>query len=284
MKNIAYYNGTVGLIEEIHIPMNDRVVYFGDGVYEAAYVRNHRIFAINDHLDRFYRSASLISIDLKIARDKLQEILQSLVDRIESGGEAVLYWQLSRGTAPRSHIFPNPPAEPNLLAYVKPYSTEPMNKKIKLLSVEDERFFFCHIKTLNLLPNVLASQKAAEAGCEEAVFHRGETVTEGSHSNISILKNGTLRTAPLSKYILPGTVRKQLLEYCRTAGIPVDETSFSLDELRNADEIIVTSSTSLIRSAGILDGQPVGGKAQELFDKISGAYAARLDDEVGPLR
>jgi len=280
MNNIAYYNGKTSSIEEMTIPMNDRVIYFGDGVYEAVYVRNHKPFALYDHLDRFYNSCRMMSIDFYMNRDELTAAMQSLINQVDTDDECMLYWQATRGTAPRNHVFPNPSVKPNLLAYVIPKSIPPMKNRVKLILVEDRRFFFCNIKTLNLIPNVLASQKAAEAGCDEAIFHRGEIVTECSHGNISIIKNGALKTAPLNNLILAGTVRKHLLEFCSTNGIHVDETAFTIAELTDADEVIVSSTTTMIRAACEIDGQPVGGKATELVDKIQNGYLERIGREL----
>jgi len=280
MNNIAYYNGKTGPIDEMTIPMNDRVVYFGDGVYEVAYVKNHKPFALYDHLDRFYNSCRMMSIDFYMTREELTELVQSLIDQIDTDEECILYWQCSRGTAPRKHYFPNPPVKPNLLAYVKPLAIPPMKNRIKLLTVEDLRFFYCNIKTLNLIPNVFASQKAEEAGCNEAIFHRGDMVTECSHGNISIIKNGALKTAPLNNLILPGTVRKHLLEFCNANGIPVDETAFTIAEMMDADEVIVTSTTTMMRAACEIDGQPVGGKLPELVEKIQNGYIERINGEL----
>jgi D-alanine transaminase len=155
-----------------------------------------------------------------------------------------------------------------------------MSQKLKLITYEDERYLYCNIKTLNLLPNVLASQKAAEAGCNEAVFHRGDIVTECAHSNISILKGGVLRTAPLTKYILPGTVRKQMLELARENDIPIDETAFTLSELLNADEVIVTSTTLMIHGTESIDGKAVGGKDAATLGLLQDAYMRRVDREL----
>lgn len=153
---------------------------------------------------------------------------------------------------------------------------------MKLISVEDQRFFFCNIKTLNLIPNVLASEEAYQAGCDEAVFHRGDRVTECAHSNVSILKDGVLQTAPLDNLILPGIARKHIIEHCKILGIPVKEEPFTLQELKDADEIIVSNSGCLCGSANLLDGQPVGGKASELLQKLQNSLTEQLIKETTP--
>jgi D-alanine transaminase len=139
---------------------------------------------------------------------------------------------------------------------------------MKLITLEDTRFFHCNIKTLNLIPNVIANQRSAEAGCDEAVFHRGERVTECGHSNVHILKNGVFHTAPADNLILPGITRAHVIGVCRRLGIPVDETPFTLSGLFNADEVIVTSAGTLCTPASHIDGKPVGGKAADLLNRI----------------
>ena len=139
---------------------------------------------------------------------------------------------------------------------------------IKLITVEDTRFFHCDIKTLNLIPNVMAAQLTKEAGCDEAVFPRGDRVTECAHSNVSIIENGVFVTAPTDNLILPGIARANLIKACRALGIPVSETPFTLDRLMNADEVIVSSSGSFCLSASHIDGRPVGGKRGDLLEAL----------------
>ena len=154
---------------------------------------------------------------------------------------------------------------------LKPAGTPNLSEKIRLITVEDTRFFHCNIKTLNLIPSVMASQKAKEHGCQEAVFHRGDRVTECSHSNCHILKDGRLITAPLDNLILPGIARAHLLRICERLGVPVDERPFTLAELFAADEVLVTSSSKFCMSACEIDGKPAGGKAPELVAKLQAA-------------
>ena len=146
--------------------------------------------------------------------------------------------------------------------------------------MEDIRFKLCHIKTLNLIPSVLANQRATEQNCHEAVFHRGERVTECAHSNISILKDGVLRTAPTDELILPGITRKHLLELARELGIAVTEEPFTMAELMDADEVIVTSSSALGVRAESIDGIPVGGKDPQRLKQLQEAYLEKFRRET----
>lgn len=265
MKNVGYYNGTYDEIEKMTVPMNDRVHFFGDGVYDATCSRNRVIYLVDEHIDRFFNSAGLLKMKLPFTKEELKSILQEMVNKVDDD-DLFVYWQVTRGTAPRNHAFPD--VEPNLWITVTPMQFRDLKERVALTTMEDTRYLHCNIKTLNLLPSVMAAQKAAEEGCFESVFHRGEIVTECAHSNVSILKDGVLMTHPDGHYILPGIAKKHLIMACKKLEIPVDETTYTLDELRNADEIIVTSSSNFCLVAGILEGKPVGGKAPGLVEAL----------------
>jgi len=279
MKQVGYYNGKIGPLEEMTIPMLDRAVYFGDGCYDAATFKNHRIFALEDHLDRFYNSCRMLQIDFPLERAELAAELQKVVDLTDSP-EGFLYWQASRGTAPRAHEFPDPKVRPNLLIYSKELHLKPMDTTLALISMEDIRYEMCHVKTLNLLPNVLAFQAAVEAGCQEVVLHRGEIVTECAHSNVLILKDGVLKSHPRDHHILPGISLKHLLAIAPKIGIPAVEEAFTMDELLGADEVIISSTSKLCLRAVSLDGKPVGGKDPETAKKLQQAYLDYYEKEM----
>ena len=281
MKEVGYYNGTIGPLSEMTVPIFDRALYFGDGIYEATCVANRIPFALDDHLDRMYNSLRLLEIPFKMTREEIKAELQKVIDAAEETPVQFLYWQITRGNALRNHVFPKN-VEPSLLIYVKPHQMKDLSIPYNLISMEDIRFKLCHIKTLNLIPSVLANQRAAEAGCDEAVLHRGSRVTECAHSNISILKNGVLRTAPTDELILPGITRKHLLALAKDHGIATDETPFSMVELMNADEIIVTSSSALCIRVASIDGIPVGGKDPERIKLLQDAYWNKFVTETTP--
>lgn len=264
MKTLGYYNGKYAEIDEMTIPMNDRVCWFGDGVYDATCAGNYVIFNLEEHIDRFYNSAKLLSIKIPMDKRELADLLTDLVRKLDSPDQFV-YWQVTRGTAPRSHAFPEGPA--NLWVTCRPAGIGDMeHTRLKLITVEDTRFLHCNIKTLNLLPSVMAAQKTAEAGADEAVFYRpGSRVTECAHSNVHMIKDGVFRTAPTDNLILPGIARAHLIKMCRKLEIPVVEEPFTLDELMAADEVIVSSSSNFCMQAVEIDGKPVGEKAPELL-------------------
>lgn len=266
MKTLGYYNGKFGELDEMTVPMNDRVCWFGDGVYDAGPARNYKIFAIDEHIDRFFNSAGLLDMKMPVTKQELKDLLQEMVNKMDTGNLFV-YYQLTRGTGIRNHVFTEGPG--NLWIMLKPAEISDGMKPIKLISTEDTRFFHCNIKTLNLIPSVMAAEKAKKAGADETVFYRpGGRVTECAHSNCHIIKDGKLITAPTDNLILPGIARAHLIRMCKKLEIPVSETPYTLDEMYNADEVLVTSSSNLCLHANELDGRPVGGKAPELLEKI----------------
>ena len=249
------------------IPMNDRVSYFGDGVYDATYSRNYKIFALDEHIDRFFNSAALLKINLGMTKQEMKDLLNEMVGKMDSGNLFV-YWQATRGTGMRNHVFPSDGSTANIWITLTEKDIVDTYKKIKLTTMEDTRFLHCNIKTLNLLPSVMASERAKQLGCDETVFHRGDRVTECAHSNVSIIKDGIFKTAPTDHLILPGIARAHLIKACKKLGIGVDEYPFTVEELFDADEVIVSSSGSLCLAAEEIDGKKVGGKAPELLKAI----------------
>lgn len=267
MKNLGYYNGKFDEIENMYVPMNDRVCFFGDGCYDATYSRNHIIYNLDAHIERFYNSAALLKIQLPHTKDEMKAILNDMVSKMDDG-ECFVYWQATRGTGTRNHAFPTDGSKANIWITLKPSKTQDINAKLKVITVEDTRFFHCNIKTLNLIPSVLAYQAAVEKGCDEAIFHRKGRVTECAHSNIHIIKDNILVTAPADHLILPGIARRNLISAAKTLGYGVDETEYSLDDLMNADEVILTSSGSFCIQIVEVDGKKVGGKNPEMLKKL----------------
>lgn len=280
MQNLAYYNGKISRISEMMIPATDRAVYFGDGVYDATAVANFIPFALDAHIDRFFNSFSAIKLDFKMSKSELRDLLLDLVVQLDDGN-SMIYWQCSRGSAPRGHAFPFPAVEPALLVFITPFTMHSFENTKRLLTVEDTRYLHCGVKTINLLPNVLAAQKAAENDCDEVVFHRGEIVTEGCHSNILMIKDGVLCSHPLGNLILPGITRAHLMELAPTVGLKTSEKQFTLAELYDADEVLITSSGSLCNAASELDGKAVGGRAPELLGALQKAYGEKFNRETG---
>lgn len=277
MENLGYYNGKYGLIEEMQIPMLDRVCWFGDGIYDATYAHNHKIFDMDAHLNRFYNSAKLLDINMPMEREELEKLLNELVQKVDSGDQFV-YMQVTRGSGLRGHIYAED-IKANLWITLTPSPVADTYKKIKLITFEDKRFEYCNVKTLNLIPSCLAATAADRTGCDEAIFHRGDIVTECAHSNCSIFKDGKVITHPLTNHILPGTARLRLLAFAEKLGYGVEEREYTLDELMNADEVVVHSTGSFCLAAATVDGKPVGGKAPEMLKAIQDALVADFEEQ-----
>lgn len=278
MKTLGYYNGKYGELEEMSIPMNDRVCWFGDGVYDAGPSRNYKIFALDEHIDRFFNSAGLLDIEMPVTKEELKELLQEMVNKMDTG-DLFVYYQVTRGTGVRDHAYTKGPG--NLWIMLKPAEISDGIEPIKLITVEDTRFLHCNIKTLNLIPSCVATEKAKKAGCQEAVFYRaGGRVTECAHSNVHIIKDGKLVTAPTDNLILPGIARAHLIRMCKKLGIPVSEIPYTLKELFEAEEVLVTSSSNLCLHACEIDGKPVGGKNPELLEKIRAALLGEFYEKT----
>lgn len=275
MRNLGYYNGKYGLIEELQIPMLDRVCWFGDGIYDATYAHNHKLFDLDAHLDRFYNSARLLDINMPIERSALAKLLAELVLKVDSGDQFV-YMQVTRGSGLRNHIY-EADMQSNLWITLTPGPVADTYQPIDVITYEDKRFYYCNVKTLNLIPSCLAATAADRAGCQEAIFHRGNIVTECAHSNVSIFKDGCVITHPLNDKVLPGTARLRLLAFAEKLGFAVEEREYTLEELMQADEVVVHSTGSFCIPVKSVDAKPVGGKAPEMLKKIQDALVADFE-------
>lgn len=267
MKTLGYYNGKYDEIDKIMIPMSDRSHWFGDGVYDATCARNYKIMAIDEHVDRFFNSARLLNINLGFTKEYLKDLLNELVQKLDDD-ELFVYWQATRGgNGLRSHNY-DKEQKANLWITICPEEITDKDREYKLTSMEDTRFLHCNIKTLNLIPSVIAYQHAKENNCDETVFHRGDIVTECAHSNVHIIKDKKFITHPADEYILPGIARVHLLKACKALNIEVEERPFTVDELINADEVIVSSSGDLCIRATEFEGKAVGKKDNDTFNRL----------------
>lgn len=277
MKNLGYYNGKYGLIEEMQIPMTDRVCWFGDGIYDATYSHNHKIFDLDAHINRFFNSAKLLDINMPIEKAELAQLLKDLVLKVDDGDQFV-YMQVTRGSGLRNHIYAED-IKANLWITLTPSKVADTYKPIDVITYEDKRFHYCNVKTLNLIPSCLAATAAQRAGCDEAIFHRGDIVTECAHSNCSIFKDGKVISHPLTDEILPGTARIRLLAFAEKLGFGVEEREYTLEELFNADEIVVHSTGSFCIPVKTIDNKAVGGKAPEMLKTIQDALVADFEEQ-----
>lgn len=268
------------LVEQEHawISPEDRGYYFGDGVYEVFRIYGGRLFEKSAHIKRLARSLNEVRIPLPYPMERIGNLLDELLaaDPVQVG---TLYIQITRGAAPRAHGFPPAGTAPSLMAYVKE-SARPVGQfeqGIKAATVPDIRWLRCDIKTLNLLPNVLARQEAAERGADEAVLHRNGTVTEGSSSNVMIVKDEKIRTHPANHFILNGVTRTVVLELADRLGIEVVQEPFGLEALKTADEVFLTSTSLEVTPVVEIDGEPAaGGKPGPITRSLQEAFAKQI--------
>jgi D-alanine transaminase len=264
--------------EQPPVSIQDRGYNFGDGVYEVVRIYQGKYYTLDEHIDRLYRSANEIRINIPFNKSEMIDILQSLLTKNQFQRDGIVYLQITRGASPRNHSF-TPDMKPVMIAFIRELARpiEWIEKGVKALTVPDIRWLRCDIKSLNLLPNVLAKQEAADHGCYEAILHRNEMVTEGSSSNIFLVKEGKVYTHPANNFILNGITRTKVKEFCNELRIPFIEEPFSIAELEQG-EVFLSSTTSEIMPIIEVDGKTVGSGVpgritsmlQEAFEKDAG--------------
>jgi D-alanine transaminase len=260
---LAYLNGIYIPREEAVVPVDDRAFVFGDGVYEVTRAVRGRLFGEAEHWARLQRGLSTLRIDAAslIDIDRLREISLRLLDENGLGdADATVYLQISRGSAPRTHWFPPAETAPTIFAATSPFQIpwELREKGARAITHPDVRWSRCDLKTVNLLPNVMAKQRAHEEGAFETLLLRNGTVTEGASSNAFAVIDGVLRTHPKSNYILPGITRDVVIGLAQELGYTVSETPFFAEDLPRLEELFFTGTTTDVQPIVELDGRAVG--------------------------
>ncbi len=274
---VVYFNGEYLPKERVAISPDDRGFLFGDGVYEATPSYQGRFLALDRHLARLQRGLEGLRIK-GVRAATLEPVHHELL--VRNGLEksrALVYVQITRGAAKRRHAFPEPAVPPTVYATVS--KVEPKFDPavgVAVITTPDLRWGRCDLKTVNLLPNCLANQQAQEAGAFEAIFVRAGRATEGTHTSLFWVQSGVLATHPNGPEILPSVTRALLLELCAANGVPVEERVIGIDDLRRADEVLLTGSTTevapvvRIDSAPVADGRPgpVTRRLQQLYSAL----------------
>jgi len=261
----------------MHINIEDRGYQFGDGVYEVIRVYNGKPFRLDDHINRLSNSAKEIRMEVPLGYDELVSKFHNLI-KYENINNGTIYIQVTRGVEKRSHTF-SKDIDPILISYVRelPRPLDQISQGIKVITTEDIRWLRCDIKSLNLIPNVLAKQTAVDNGAKEAIFIRNNgIVTEGSSSNFFIVKEKSLYTHPADNFILNGITRKVVKELADSLGIPFIEKKFTIEEVLQADELFISGTTSEISPViqvdnnYINDGKPgvITKELQAAFEKL----------------
>jgi len=258
MSQTVYLNGEFMPLTEARVPVLDRGFIFGDGVYEVIPVYARVPLRLAEHLARMQNSLNAIHLRNPLAAEEWTRIVGEIIERNAWEDQAV-YVQVTRGVAPRDQAFPAD-ATPTVFvmanAMSKP-SAEQRERGVGVITAEDFRWQRCDIKSVSLLANCLLRQLAAEAGCVEAILLRDGHVTEASTSNVFLVKNGVIVSPPKDRRILPGITLDLVLDLARNAKLPIEIRPVPEHELREADEIWVSSSTKEVLPVTTLDGKAV---------------------------
>lgn len=260
MRDLAWINGTISELNEAKVPFLDHGYFFGYGVYEALKVYEGKPYAVEEHMDRLERSMKEVRIQPDFTRNELISIMNDLVAK-SGWKDAVVYLHVTRGVGPRTHsALKNP--KPTLALFVSYLSPVPDNIRaqgVKAITLSDDRWAHPYIKTLNLLPNVLAKQTAEENGAYEAILvNQDGRITEAASSNVFAVFGETLVTPPTDGKILSGITRLLVLRLAEKNGIKYREDYITLDELRKADEVFVTNTGVEVLGVTNLDGEKIG--------------------------
>ena len=284
MSNIAYVNGEFVELEEATVSIEDRGFQFGDSIYEIIKLYNGKLFKLEDHIQRLFNSAHQIRLDLDYSKEELKELAQQVLEanedseRKEEGG---LYIQITRGAAPRSHGFSSD-LEPTVIMYLLPakkIKPKVREKGVTAITMPEQRWQHCNIKTNNLLPNILTSQRAKSQGADEGIFVTEEgMVTEGTSSNVFIVKNDKVLTHPADGEILPGITRELVLELAADK-FNVQEKKFSLKELYQAEEVFITSTPKEVLGVIEVDDKKIAdGEVGTVTKEIHDLYKNHIEE------
>lgn len=268
----VYLNGEFLPLSEAKVSVLDRGFLFGDGIYEVIPVYGGKPFRLAEHLDRLDNSLSGIRLASPLTAAQWEDIFNRLIQGMD---DQSIYLQVTRGAgSKRDHAFP-PGIAPTVFVMCTPI-TPPPASGVKAITVPDIRWQWCHIKAITLLANVLQRQQAVEAGCAEAIFLRDGHALEGAASNLFVVVEGVLLTPPKGNDILPGITRDLVVELAQDHAIALEQRSITVDELRRADEVWLTSSTREVLPVIELDGRKVGnGEPGPVWARLNRLYQQR---------
>ena len=275
VPNIVYLNGQYLPVEEATISVMDRGFLFGDGVYEVVPVFGKNLLRLDEHLNRLKKSLNRISCINPLSDDGWIDIFSELLEK-NKGEDRAIYLQISRGKYSKRDLAANVNVSPTVFAMVlqvTPPDIEVMSAGISVITVEDFRWNACDIKSTSLVANVMLKQQAADANVEDAILIKNGIVTEGTASNVFIVKDGVVVTPPTSRQLLPGITRDLVIEIAKNNTIMVEQREIREAELYDADEIWMTSSTREIAPVINLNGEVVSsGVAGSMWKNMMDLY------------
>lgn len=279
---IAYFNGEYLPKAQLTISPDDRGFLFADGAYEVIRCYHGKLFQPDAHVKRLERSIGELRIDFPGVM-QLVEVARKLIEKNQlTSGQAIVYLQITRGVAPRTHRFPPKETPATVYAYAAPFTPHQneLDHGTKIILVSDTRWSRCDIKSIALLPNILAHQQAIDEGATEAVFVRDGVITEGAHTNVCGIFNGALVTAPISNHILAGITREIVLGLCQKLSIPVREFPILESDLKRADELMLVGTTVEITPVVQVNEWQMGdGKPGPVTRKLQKAFYELLKNQ-----
>lgn len=268
------WKGNIVEQAEIQIDFNDRGYQFGDGIYEFVRVYNGKLFALEEHLDRFENSARLLDLNMNYSRGEMRGFFEKMVEanQLDSGN---IYMQITRGDGmARNHNYPPYEEQKSVISGCAAHyyrDNDKINGGVKAILYRDLRWQMCNAKSLNLLPNCMAIAEGKKRGADKAILYRNGFITEERAGNVMIVKNGEIFTTPDSNEILPGITKMLALRICRKYHMPFEERRFTIQELLDADEVIVTDTKTEICPVIQIEDKVIGngrrGPVTELLDE-----------------
>ena len=281
MTTTVYLNGEYLPKTEAHISVDDRGFLLGDGVYEVTPFYEGAPFALDRHLERMRHGLEWLRIAFDTS--SLEAVMRELVrsNGLEEEDRALVYLQVTRGAAPRTHYFPLSTVSPTVYAYAASWkrpAEETWMRGFRAITVPDRRWTRVDIKTIGLLPNVLAYQAARDAGVDDAILVRDGVAVEGAHQNFWAVLGGRAVTHPKTNLILPGITRDIVVELAAEEGIDVEERAIAVEELAEAEEVFFTGTTGEVRPCVEVDGHVVGdGAVGPVTRRLSDAFLRRIE-------
>lgn len=270
---IVYLNGLYLPRDQAYLDIEDRGCLFADGVYEVVAFFSRRPLAMRPHVERMRRSLTAIGMD-PAACDGLDAASAELVAR-NRFDNALIYWQITRGAAPRNHL-PPPDLTPTIMAIAhrgQPLDPAAPPQAIRVALAEDERWHRCDIKSLMLLANIMAMRQARSAGCDDVILHRGGRVTEAARTSVFAVRQGELWTHPADQWILASITRAILIDLAGELGLSVRHQAVTVQQLRDADEVFTCGTGSRLQAVTHIEGRPIAdGRIGDVTTRLHQAY------------
>lgn len=277
MAEPLYVNGRYTTLAERVIGVEDRGFQFGDGVYEVVKFLRRKPLLVVEHYARLKKSLAALEIEATVDEAAFRKIVTDLIERC-ADGDGLVYLQVTRGESARAHFYPEDVA-PTVVAYARGFTFPGADRKengIRLITVADDRWHRCHIKSLNLLANALAKKKAQRAGADEALFVADGWIREGASSNFFVVEGDRIVTHPTGPHVLAGTIKDQVISLAIANRIRVDERPIHENEIPSIDEAFITSTTQSVMPVSEIDGRVIGNarrgtvttRLQQLYDEL----------------